>query len=226
MRAGSAAVGGVGEVRRGVAVTAAAVAGLLAGYGIAIPVGAVGAHLVALTARTSWRVGVSGALGVASVDGAYALVAVLGGSALAGVIAPVAHGLRWVAAGVLVAVAVRVGLSGIRRYRASAAQPRPASCSSPARAYAVLVAMTLLNPTTIIYFVAVVLGGQADVAGTWAQRAVFVAAAFAASTSWQLLLAGSGALLGRALAGRGGQLGTALCSSVVIAVLALLTAWG
>jgi threonine/homoserine/homoserine lactone efflux protein len=47
-------------------VSAALAAGLLAGYGIAMPVGAVGAYLVALTARTSLRTGVFAALGVAS----------------------------------------------------------------------------------------------------------------------------------------------------------------
>jgi arginine exporter protein ArgO len=205
-------------------VTAALVAGLLAGYGIAIPVGAVGAYLVALTARTSLRVGVAAALGVATVDGGYALVAVLGGGALVRVITPVAEVLRWLAAGVLIAVAVRITVSAIRRHRASPAVPiqRPEP-TSLARVYAALVAMTLLNPTTIVYFVAVVLGGQAGVADTWPARSVFVAAAFVASASWQLLLACGGALLGRTLTGRRGQLGTALASSAVIAVLAVLT---
>lgn len=38
-------------------VTAALVAGLLAGYGIAVPVGAVATYLVSLTARTSLQIG-------------------------------------------------------------------------------------------------------------------------------------------------------------------------
>jgi arginine exporter protein ArgO len=53
------------------------------------------------------------------------------------------------------------------------------------------------------------------------ERAVFVIAAFVASASWQLLLAGGGALLGRALTGRLGRLLTAIGSSVVIVVLAV-----
>jgi hypothetical protein len=48
-----------------------------------------------------------------------------------------------------------------------------------------------------------------------------VVAAFVASASWQLLLAGGGALLGRALTGHVGRLVTALGSSLVIVVLAL-----
>jgi hypothetical protein len=53
-----------------------------------------------------------------------------------------------------------------------------------------------------------------------------VLAAFAASASRQLVPAGGGALLGRALTGRSGRLVTALVSSAVIAALALRTAAG
>jgi threonine/homoserine/homoserine lactone efflux protein len=63
--------------------TAALVAGLLAGFGIAVPVGAVATYLVSLTARTSLRTGACAALGVATADGLYALIAALGGTALA-----------------------------------------------------------------------------------------------------------------------------------------------
>ncbi len=49
---------------------------------------------------------------------------------------------------------------------------------------------------------------------------MFVAAAFAASASWQLLLAGGGSLVGRLLTGPRGRLITSLTSSAVIAVLA------
>jgi threonine/homoserine/homoserine lactone efflux protein len=63
-------------------VIAALAAGLVAGYGIAMPVGAVAAYLVALTARTSLRTGVFAALGVATADGVYALIAVCGRAAL------------------------------------------------------------------------------------------------------------------------------------------------
>jgi threonine/homoserine/homoserine lactone efflux protein len=63
-------------------VTGALVAGLLAGYGIAIPIGAVGAYLITLTATAGLRVGAAAALGVATVDGLYGAVAVLGGPEL------------------------------------------------------------------------------------------------------------------------------------------------
>jgi arginine exporter protein ArgO len=86
-------------------------------------------------------------------------------------------------------------------------------------AYFGMLGMTLLNPWTVIYFAALVLGGS-GVAGV-GERVVFVVAAFAASASWQLLLAGGGALLGRLLTGQVGKLATALASTVLIVVLAV-----
>ncbi|MET9504441.1 LysE family transporter [Streptomyces sp. NPDC006259] len=202
--------------------TAALVAGLVAGYGIAVPVGAVGTYLVSLTARTSLRTGVCAALGVASADGLYALLATVGGSAVAAALRPVLDPLRWASALVLLALAALGATTAVRRYRAHrlttrAAPPPP----SPARAYLSLLGLTLLNPTTVVYFAALVLGsGTADVVRPF-EQGVFVLAALAASASWQVLLAGSGALLGRALTGRRGRLVTALASSAVMTVLAV-----
>ncbi|MFJ5775509.1 LysE family transporter [Streptomyces sp. NPDC093094] len=198
------------------------VAGLVAGYGIAVPVGAVGTYLVSLTARSTLRTGTAAALGVASADGLYALLAALGGSALAAALRPALTPLRWASVLVLLALAAVGAAGAVRRYRghrlATRSDPPP---PGPARAYLGLLGITLLNPTTVIYFAALVLGaGGAREAGAAAQ-AVFVLAAFAASASWQLLLAGGGALLGRALTGHRGRLVTALVSSAVMAALAV-----
>ncbi|WP_405825100.1 LysE family translocator [Streptomyces sp. NBC_01390] len=202
--------------------TAALVAGLLAGYGIAVPVGAVTTYLVSLTARTSLRTGVCAALGVATADGLYALLATLGGSALAGALQPVLVPLRWASAVVLAALAVRGALGALRQYRAGVLSTRADSTPpSPARAFLMLVGITLLNPTTVIYFAALVLGSRAsDAVSPW-EQGVFVLAAFLASASWQVLIASGGALLGRALTGRRGRLVTALVSSAVIMALAV-----
>ncbi|MGW0841936.1 LysE family transporter [Streptomyces sp. NPDC002787] len=203
--------------------TAALVAGLLAGYGIAIPVGAVATYLVSLTARTSLRTGASAALGVATADGLYALLATLGGTALATALQPVLVPLRWASALVLLALAARGATTALGQYRARRLSTRQRQDPvGPARAYATLLGITLLNPTTVVYFAALVLGSRATDAVRPLEQAVFVLAAFLASASWQLLLAGGGALLGRALTGHRGRLVTGLLSSAVIAVLAVL----
>ncbi|MEH0548694.1 LysE family transporter [Streptomyces sp. B21-105] len=202
--------------------TAALVAGLVAGYGIAVPVGAVATYLVSLTARTSLRTGVCAALGVATADGLYALVAAVGGSAVAAVLRPVLTPLRWASALVLLVLAVRGARSAVRTYRARRLATRSAPPPpGPARAYLSFLGITLLNPTTVVYFAALVLGaGRADPVRPL-EQGVFVLAAFVASASWQVLLAGGGALLGRALTGHRGRLVTALVSSGVMTVLAV-----
>ena len=199
--------------------TGALLAGLLAGYGIAMPVGAVATYLVSLTARTSARVGAAGALGVASADGLYALIAVIGGAALTGVIARIADPLRWASAGVLIVLAGRIAWTAIRDHRSGELAGSADSTTTARRAYASLLGITLLNPVTVLYFSALVLGSQANGLGGPAESAVFVIAAFLASASWQLVLVAGGVALGRVLTGRTGRLVTGLVSSAVIIVL-------
>ncbi|WP_433084941.1 LysE family transporter [Dactylosporangium sp. CA-052675] len=192
--------------------------GLLAGYGVAVPVGAIGALIVSLAARHSWRVGAAAALGVATADGLYAVIAVLGGAALAGVIAPVSGALRWLAFAILMVLAGRTAWNAVR-HRHESATPRPADGR---RAYLTLLGLTLLNPVTVVYFGSLVLGRRADDGLPAGAEALWVAAAFAASASWQLFLAASGSLLGRVLTGARGRFWSAIVSSAVIAVLAVL----
>ncbi|WP_192582212.1 MULTISPECIES: LysE family transporter [Streptomyces] len=202
--------------------TAALVAGLLAGYGIAMPVGAVATYLVSLTARTSLRIGASAALGVATADGLYALAAALGGTVLAAALQPVMLPLSRLSALVLAALAVRGAIGAVRQYRERLLTERTGQDPPhPGRAYLALLGITLLNPTTVVYFAALVLGSRTAEAVRPLEQGVFVLAAFAASASWQLLIAGGGALLGRTLTGHRGRLVTGLVSSAVIMLLAV-----
>lgn len=216
-------------------------AGLAAGFGVAIPVGAIAVLVMGLAARTSFRVGAAAALGVATADGLYAAVAALGGAALVTVLAPVAGPLRVVAAVVLLALATLTAVRALRSARSSAvAGPDSGTTSTSGgsgaagrsfagrwdmetapRAFAGVLALTLLNPATVVYFAALVLGRQDSAAPALPAAGAFVLGAFLASASWQLLIAGGGTLVGRILAGPRGRLGTALVSSAIIAALAV-----
>ncbi len=199
----------------------AALSGLITGWAIAVPIGAVGAFLVTLASRTSFRVGAAGALGIATVDGMYAALAVVAGAAVAAALEPVAHGLA-VASGVV--LLVLAGLTAAHALR-SAGRVRDVKPVSPRAAYALFLGVTAVNPTTVVYFAAIVLGNQ-QLTSTAAEGAVFVVAAFLASASWQLLLAGGGAALGRVATGERAHLVTGLVSAVVIAALAIHTMLG
>ncbi len=91
------------------------------------------------------RVGAAAALGIAAVDGCYALGATLGGAAAAEAIRPALGVLHWVSVAVLAAVAARAvwsGLAGCQLVRrgARARRPRlpvPSAAAQPApRAFA------------------------------------------------------------------------------------------
>lgn len=198
------------------------ISGLLAGYGVAVPVGAIGVLIMGLSARGSLLIGAGAGLGTATADGLYALIAVAGGAAVAGLIRPVATPLRIVAAVVLIGLAGRTAWSAWRAHRAPVgAPPGRLALTTPLRAYGGLLGLTLLNPATVVYFSALVLGGQAGRGRSLVAAGLFVVAAFVASASWQLTLAAGGSVLGRVLSGPRGRLGTALVSSAVILVLAL-----
>ena len=194
--------------------SAAFLAGVVAGYGVAVPVGAIAVLIAGLSARTSLRVGAAAGLGAATADGIYALLAVLGGAALAGLIAPIAEPLRWAAAVVLLGLAAHTAITAIRR-RTGTRPPRERPVTARA-AYTGILGLTLLNPATVVYFAALVLGHGGSGGGPW-----FVAGAFLASASWQLFIAGGGSLVGRVLTGERGRLVTALISSAVITILAV-----
>ncbi|SDT61959.1 LysE family transporter [Actinoplanes derwentensis] len=220
-------------------------AGVIAGYGIAVPVGGIGVLIVGLSARISLRVGAAAGLGAATADGIYALVAVAGGAAVARVVAPIAEPLRWTGATVLLALAAWTAWTAIRSSGVKERDERPAT---PLRAYLGVLGLTLLNPATVIYFAALVVGGGAvgdaggadggvsvaAASGATASGATasgagtlgagggwFVTGAFLASASWQLLIAGGGSLIGRLLTSDRGRLITALVSSLVITSFAL-----
>jgi arginine exporter protein ArgO len=197
-------------------------AGVLAGLAVAMPIGAIGGYLIGLAARERALTAAAAALGVASVDGAYAVVAAVGGAGVHAALAQASPVLTVLAAVVLVLVATRTLQQAVRRYRATAVATRAApSGLSPRRAYLTLVAMTAVNPATVITFVAVVLGRQTTDGGVSGSAvALFAVGALVASAAWQLLLVGGGSLLGRLLRGRRGQLGIALCSAGLMLVLA------
>ena len=89
-----------------------------------------------------------------------------------------------------------------------------------AKTYAKFLGLTIINPPTIIYFVAFVVGlGLADDL-TATQAVAFAAGAFLASLSWQLVLATTGAVARTRLPGAAQQV-TGVIGSVIVAGMAV-----
>ncbi len=214
----------------------ALLAGIIAGYAIAIPVGAIAALLITLGAQHGARIAAGGAFGAATVDGLYATIAVTAGAVIAPLIALVEEPLRWISVVILVALGVVIALPAVRPRRAPvAAAPidgtdAPLSSSRPSttfrRLFLTVGALTLVNPVTVIYFAALIGSSTLAVDASVAERIVFVAAAFAASLSWQLLLTTAGSLVGRALTGPTGARVTALVGGALVIALAIRAALG
>lgn len=200
------------------AVIGALLAGLAAGLGIAITVGAIGLYLIGLGAQERFQVAAAAALGVATTDGLYALLAALAGLSLQHPLSVVARPLTWLACAALLVLSVRTALIGLRRYRTRQAPAQAqVRISSALRVYLVLVGLTAVNPATVSYFLALVLGRQASGAHlTGGAAVVFGLAAFVGSAAWQLVLVGGGTALGRVIAGARAQLFLALASAAII----------
>jgi arginine exporter protein ArgO len=193
------------------------ISGLVTGYAIAVPVGAVAVLIIAVSARASWRTGAAAGLGAATVDGAYAAVAVLAGSAVASTLEPVSGVLTAVSVVVLLAIAA---LTLVHAFRPQRADGRALEQWTPLRAWLTIAAITAVNPATVLYFAAIVLGGTVTIDGP-VEGVVFVAAAFVASASWQVFIASIGAGLGHWITGPRGRRTTGVLAALAIAVLAV-----
>lgn len=174
-------------------VLAAAAAGVAAGLALAAPLGPVGLLLVDVASRRGVRHGVAAAVGIATVDLVYASLAVGLGAAASVAVAPLTVPLRWTAAVALVAIGLRgVWTAGRRGDDARTAAPR----GGPLRTGAGFVALTAINPGTLLHAVVIVVA-LTDRLTTGPARVAFVLGLAAASLTWQAGMVGVGLALGR-----------------------------
>lgn len=176
-------------------VAAALGLGALVGLGVAMPLGAIGVLLLQTGVRRGFRVAAAGGLGVATVDLAYAVVAVLAGAAVAGALQGHERPVRVASAVVLGAVAATGVVRWWRARGRAVADVAGPDGASPARTFAGFVALTAINPLTVVYFAAVV-AGLADRLTSPGDRVAFVVGIGTASAVWQVGLGAVGAAVG------------------------------
>jgi arginine exporter protein ArgO len=169
-------------------------AGLLAGFGIAIPVGAIAVLIINIALRQGFKAGFLAGAGAATADLIYASLAAVAGQLIAGVIFPYAQPLQTLSGVVL----VLMGGWGLWKLRSgSASSPAETQNNSSRHLYFQFLGLTILNPLTVVYFAALVLGGSVGTLATIEGKVLFVLGAALASFSWQSLLAAFGALAHR-----------------------------
>ncbi|MFD4240696.1 LysE family transporter [Streptomyces sp. NPDC058525] len=192
-----------------------ALAGAVAGLGVAMPMGAMSVLLLQEAMRHR-RTAVAAAAGIAVVDLGYAALATALGPWVASRVSPVEAWVRLVSALILLAIAAH-GLANSRRNPTSSTLPEPrpgpqpptkpnaappameanprSGYGRPGRAFARYVGLTAVNPTTALYFAALTTA-QGQALGTGAAGAAFLVGVGAASLLWQQALVALGALAG------------------------------
>jgi arginine exporter protein ArgO len=189
--------------------------GVAAGYGIAIPVGAIAILIMDVGIRRGFVPAVSAGAGAATADLLYAALAVVGGATLASTVEAIGDPLRVVSGLVLLVIGV-IGLVRTRQpVNNEAMEPRAGDL---ARTYGRFVGLTIINPTTIVYFAAVVIGLGVARGMTAADGALFVTGAFLASLSWQVFIAAVGAFAGHRLSARSRRVVTIVGNLVILAL--------
>ena len=174
----------------------AVLAGVLAGYAIAVPVGAIAVLIIHTGLSHGLRPAMAAAAGAATADLIYASLAALAGLGLTALIGPLIGPLRLVGGVVLIGFGVR----GVIALRSATESTTPEAAHESLRrphhrTYLSVLGLTMLNPATVVYFTALTVG--LPFLGGLAEQLVFAAAAGAASLSWQMLLAAFGAALNR-----------------------------
>ena len=203
-------------------VSAALIAGLIAGLAIAMQVGAVSLLLVETAVAGGPRVGVAAGLGVATVDLMFAAAAAIAGGTAGVVLAEHESEIRLVAAATLAAIA----LHGLATMKRAAAEPADAGGatgrSGPGSHYLRFFAITSMNPLTIASFAAVAtslpLGHPSAVIA-------FTAGVGAASAGWHLMLTAAAGHAGRWITPRI-QRGLAIGGRVAVLLIAAHLALG
>ncbi|MEZ3160732.1 LysE family transporter [Microbacterium sp. BWT-B31] len=196
----------------------ALVSGALAGLAIALPLGAISVLLVQEAIRGGFRPGMAAAAGVASVDLLYCVLAVALGAVVAPLITRIEPSPGVVGGIALVAIAV-IGLRrGLARHKQEGVVLAPRG--SAISAFPVFFGLTLVNPATVVYFVAVT-ASLTDLHDDLITAGAFVVGVGAASFAWQSVIVTLGAVFGRRANARA-QRATVVIGYVVVAVLGIL----
>ena len=199
-----------------------ALAGFAAGFAIAMPLGAIAVLILREGMVRGVRFGLAAGAGCATVDFVYCTVAVALGASVADAVEAVLPALALVSGLVIIGIGVYQLVTALRARAAAAGE---VVSGSKLAVYGRFVALTALNPATVVYFLAlsaVVTAVTTSIAGP----VVFVLCAGFASLLWQSGLAIVGGLVGARVTERTVRtLGiVAACAIIVLGIVAVVAA--
>lgn len=197
---------------------APAAAGVVAGLGAAMPLGAIATLLLREGLVNGYRVAAGAAAGVATVDLVYCAVATLTGATFAPMIDD-HRGAFLLASGTLI---VAIGLRQLRQaLKQDTRVAQEVERTSARRAFGRFVGLTAINPITLVYFVALA-GAATTSGGSWVGSIIFVAAVGSSSLAWQLLLARVGSSVGASVSLSARRIIGVVASLLVVALGAVV----
>jgi len=164
------------------------VSGVLAGIALAIPLGPMAILLISTTIKHGRKIGVFGALAMASVDFTYAAVVFAFGNVVISFLTDWVFPLRVLGSLILLYVGIKIFVDA----RKSSKINSPDLANSPtsrSRTYAKFFGLTVLNPATAFYFFGITPSVAALSQGTgFLSIAYFAVGVFLGSIVWQLFL--------------------------------------
>ncbi len=168
--------------------------GLIIGLSISVPVGPIGILCIRRTLAQGRVIGFLSGLGAATADGFYGAIAGFGLTFLVNFIIGKQYWLHLIGGGLLV-------ILGVKTFLAKPAEGGvPVNGNSPLHAYLSTFFLTLTNPLTIIFFVAVFAGlGVGSEGDHYLLAGILVAGIFIGSAMWWLVLSGFTGLLQKLL---------------------------
>jgi arginine exporter protein ArgO len=203
-------------------------AGLAAGLGIALPLGAIGVLILREGVERGIRAAGVAALAVATVDFGYALIAVVVGERIADLLSGVERLVQLVGALALTGVVVLGVRDLLRSVHPAPAGPGDTPPSELPVGYGAtflrFVGLTAINPMTAVYFVALTAGLSQRLSGPGAGTA-FAVGVFLGSLSWQMVLAIGGGTAGSRMSERV-RIGVSLAGYAIVAGYAVKLALG
>lgn len=168
--------------------------GFMAGLALAIPVGPMAIMLINTTISRGLRHGVVGALGMATVDGAYALAVFVVGGLIATALTSLKVVFGLVGALILLVLGIQTAYKNLKLLRSKdALVGKTAESGSVGKTFGTFVAATVVNAPTALYFLAIAPNvANMGYSLTAANVAVFVVSVFIGSLIWQETLVFTG----------------------------------